>query len=148
MVWSFITPGPRVLGPKIAAGVLCVYALCYGVVLVILVPMTLKLVSPGPALFFGFLLALAATPFVAFQHLHRLSKEGSTKPAQPTVMALIMTIPAGFWLYCTADALPTWPPIRWEGLFAIFGLLAIPGILSLWLAVAFAIIAVQQRKAR
>ncbi len=138
--------GRRLIGPKIAAIALCVYAGVYGLLLLLM----LAIVSSGFDNFVPFwmigLLAMAVTPFVAVAHLYRAAMPDVDPPARPITMAVVMAVPTIFWLYMFLDNVDLDSITELTNQHFALVYILIPGLLSLWLVVAFALLARRDRR--
>ena len=128
---------------KLAAIALAIYAICYGTLSVFVAGAAFA--SPIAAFALLGLLALATTPFFAIMHLNRLTNKGTGPPARPAIMAIVMTVPAAFWLYASATSVTPLYYTQFADVVLIAGLVLVPGLLALWLAVTFVLLALQGR---
>ena len=135
--------GEDLTAPKLIAIALAVYAVCYGTLFLIFIGIAL-LDSVAGLAFFG-LIALATTPFFAIAHLNRVTDKGNGPPARPAIMATVMAVPAAFWLYASVNSGTPLYYTQFVDAMWVAGFILIPGLLSLWLAVTFAVLAVQGR---
>ncbi|AKS47509.1 hypothetical protein SAMN05444287_2837 [Octadecabacter temperatus] len=135
--------GEKLTGPKFAAIVLAVYAICYAALMLIAGASAVS--EPSIALIMFGLLALAATPFIALTHLNRITDGEDHPPARPIVMAIVMAAPAVFWLYWGIGSLASIHGFQAGDVLVSFLAVLMPGLLALWLSVTFAILAVRAR---
>jgi len=135
--------GENLTGPKLAAIVLAVYAICYGALMLIVGASVVS--EPSVALIMIGLLVLAATPFIALTHLNRITNVVDHPPARPIVMAIVMAAPAVFWLYWGIGSLASIHRFQVGDVLVSFLAVLMPGLLALWLSVTFAILAVRAR---
>lgn len=129
---------PSLIGAKIMAGILSLYAFGYAVVLLMFGGFFAT--DPWGIVFLLAMLALAITPFMALVHLWRLSEICPEKPPRPVLMAVIMAMPALFWGYAAFDA-----PDGRDNFWWTFSLLWVPGLLALGLCVIFVQLAFRAR---
>lgn len=130
--------GPQLYWPKAAAFLLCLYAACYGLLMLYFVFIAIE--TLGAIVWFLGMLMLATTPFLALIHLSRATTSDSTAPARPLLMTIIMIAPTLFWGKANFDSLR---PIALYGKME-FLLLGMPATLSFWLLVTFALLALRK----
>ena len=139
--------GPRLTMPFVAAVILAVYAVCYGLVLLLFSYAMIR-TAPLFGLSVAFLYFLAATPFIALSQITRYRTPNADRPVRPILMTAVMLAPALFWGYMAQDQLGAsgYRSVS-QDMLTVAGCL-VPALLSLWLAVTFGLIAYQNWRQR
>lgn len=133
--------------PFIAAIILAAYATCYGLVLFFFSFGMMRTSSQGFFIVL-FLFFLAATPFIALSQIARYRTPDPSAPVRPILMTLVMLAPTLFWGYIAEDIFGPFTYRTLSDFAAAMLSVLVPALLSLWLAVTFALIAYQDRRQR
>lgn len=132
--------GKNLTGPKLAAAALSVYAAVYLVFLMYAVGADIIRLWQDVWMVL-FYLFMAAAPFTAMSHLYRITHPVKNRPVRPKVLAVYMALPTLFWLYVIVNGLRTIMRQPFDSMLIALGISGVPAILSIWLLVAFILLA-------
>jgi len=135
---------PRLIFPNIAAVILALFALAYSVILLWFIFSLFRSLDVGEILYFTMLLGLATTPFPAIVYLRKLRYGSIGKAA--ILMVFIMGCPSLYWGVVFLEAILDVRLDDLGELFSLLGLVGIPAGLSIYLAIVFALFALQGKK--